>query len=161
MVRANSSQRGEMVRSTQLLVLRKSVINNGHTLVTWMTSAGWQGEVWILPVSFTRFKRVPPPSHRMRCMWKGSSGMISFHLTGNQENSSGRHRVEKLGQTTQWMLAASVSESGWMHQPAGLERLWTAARYLFMRLVFRIKERKRLKIITIRLIRITQILEYS
>lgn len=64
----NSSRRGEMVRSTQLLVLWKSVINNGHTTVTRMTSAGSQGEVWILPGSFTLFKRVPPPSHRMRCM---------------------------------------------------------------------------------------------
>lgn len=42
--------------------------------------------------------------------WRGSaardpSGMISFDLTGNQERGLGKQRVEKLGQTTQWMMA--------------------------------------------------------
>lgn len=37
------------------------------------------------------------------CTW--SSGMISFDLTGNQEKGLGKQWVEKLGQTTQWMMA--------------------------------------------------------
>lgn len=57
---------------------------------------------------FMVFRPAWASSPRMCSTWEGSSGMISFHLTGNPEYGSGRHRVEKLGQTTRWMLAASI-----------------------------------------------------
>lgn len=43
------------------------------------------------------------------CTWR--SGMISFDLTGNQEKGLERQRVEKLGQTTQWMMMTGLHTS--------------------------------------------------
>lgn len=53
------------------------------------------------------------------------SGMISFDLTGNQEKSLGTQWVEKLGQTTHWMMtglhtSVCVSVCDWMHQQTAL-----------------------------------------
>lgn len=101
--RANGSQQGELGHSTLLLVRQNQ---RSITDATWMVSEV-QGSDPFVP-----FRAAWASSPGMRSTREGSSGMISFHLTGNPEYGSGRHRVEKLGQTTRWMLAASISVSG-------------------------------------------------
>lgn len=52
------------------------------------------------------------------------SGMISFDLTGNQEKGLGRQWVEKLGQTTQWMMTGLyVYLCVWLHASASSQRV--------------------------------------